>query len=78
MTYEVSTIPIPLPAGRPPLYPWRDLAVGETFFVPAAKRGRRASLANMAYATGRRLGMKFSARTVLEDGEWGIRFWRRS
>ena len=53
-------IPRPNPSpGRPSLYPWRAMKVGDMFFVPNRDRNTMTSLAG---ATGVRLGRKFSTR----------------
>ena len=54
-------------------YPFKDLAVGDSFFVPDADglSGRR--MHSTAYNYGKRYGMKFVARRV----EGGMRVWRQ-
>ena len=54
-------------------YPFKDLAVGDSFFVPdeAGMSGRR--MHSTAYNYGKRYGMKFVARRV----EGGMRVWRQ-
>jgi hypothetical protein len=69
---------IPLPPARGPLakYPFGELAVGDSFFVPetqdvaGAKLSRR--MASAAQVSSRRSGAKYSCRAV--DG--GVRVWR--
>ena len=51
------------------IYPYRDMEVGDSFFVPNGKMGT-VNAAN--YRAYKRLGWKFSARKV----EGGIRVWR--
>ena len=53
--------------GRPPKYPWRDLDIGQSFFVDAVR-----SVPQQAYLAGRRLGRTFITRR--EDN--GFRVWR--
>jgi hypothetical protein len=51
-------------------YPFPEMEVGDMFFVPDANRKTLASHAN---ASGRKLGMKFSVRTVFMhavDTDW--------
>ncbi len=50
-------------------YPWADLEVGQSFFVPGAALRSMGSTASHA---GRRSGKKFIARAV----EGGVRVWR--
>ncbi len=73
--FEVEKgVPMPKPvrAGRQTKYPWKELAVGDSFFVPAdavkpqSARGA-VRTANRIYADRR-----FATRTV----EGGIRVWR--
>ena len=54
-------------------YPFKELAVGDSFFVPdeAGMSGRR--MHSTAYNYGKRYGMKFVARRV----EGGMRVWRQ-
>ena len=67
-----KNIPIPpnnSQGGRPSKYPWRDMAVGDSFRV----EGKTCNaVTGMASSAGKRLGMKFTVRT--EDG--GHRIWR--
>ena len=63
---------IPLPPrnnGRETLYPWREMGVGDSFFV-AEIAGKVMSI--RAATAGFRLGVKFAARSV----EGGSRVWR--
>lgn len=51
-------------------YPFRDLEVGESFFVP--DRSKKASLGGYCTRMGNRLGRKFTLRVI----ENGVRVWR--
>ena len=73
---------IPIPAGHGlssegPLYPWAEMRIGDSFFVPVSKgedceRRRRAVLSS-GYGWGNRnKGERFVTRLV--DG--GVRVWR--
>lgn len=72
---------VPLPAGapaaggRPEIYPWRKMEVGDSFLYPmgtdAPKVVSRVA-AKRAHDAGRRSGRKFSCRR--EAG--GVRIWR--
>lgn len=56
--------------GRPPKYPWRQMEVGDTFFVPGrTQRCLRKDAA--AYRP-----MQFRIKTVMVKGEIGVRVWR--
>lgn len=62
---------IPFPDGRTfsRKYPWTELEVGQSFFVP---NGVFRSMQAGASLAGRRLGKTFRARVV----EGGVRIWR--
>jgi len=64
---------IPIPrrtgSGRKPKYPWAEMKKGDSFFVMRQTINR---LGSCMVRAGKRLGMKFSART--EKG--GVRIWR--
>lgn len=67
---------VPIPAkkgGRPPRYPWRDLAVGDSFFIPAALR---PVVASASRNNARRNGGRFRVLTMVENGIKGVRVWR--
>lgn len=44
--------------GRATKYPWRELTVGTSFFVPK-EEVKEATLRSLAYKTGKRLGCIF-------------------
>lgn len=56
--------------GRSPIYPFRDMDVGDSIFVKGQKLGGGAY--QSAVIHGNKYGKKFSGRTV----EGGIRIWR--
>ena len=62
-------IPVPPKRGRVPKYPWREMEVGNSFFVPGMKIGAAGSRAASAKKA---TGWTFRCRS--EDG--GVRFWR--
>lgn len=65
-----DNVPLPpLTKGHPPKYPFRDLLVGQSFFVP---QGDRKTLAVLASRNGKSLNATFTVRQI--DG--GIRVWR--
>lgn len=61
--------------GRPPVYPWRDLGVGDSFFIPGAQHG---SISGSLHNATKRLGMRFVVRQEMKDGELGLRVYRKS
>lgn len=64
---------IPVPAdtrGPVPIYPFREMEVGDSFFVATTRI--QHSVRRGASATGKRLGKRFTCRKV----EGGLRIWR--
>jgi hypothetical protein len=64
---------VPIPAatrGPAPVFPWRRMEVGDSFFVP--DRANTNSLSCNAAALRKRYGLKFTVRR--ENG--GVRVWR--
>lgn len=77
MTYEIeSGIEIPeFKTGpkKPNKYPWQEMEVGQSFFLPDAPKEQRGYFISMAYAASRRYApKKFTQRAM--DG--GLRIWR--
>ena len=65
---------VPIPprrqsGGAPMKYPWKDLQIGDSFFVPKQTVHPFSGQAN---TTGKRFNMKFTLRA--ENG--GVRVWR--
>ena len=80
-----SGIPIPVKgttrgspiAGRKAIYPFRDMAVGDSFFVPVKngktpQQTRNGITGTISYHTKTHPGRRFVSRIV----EGGVRFWR--
>ena len=68
-------VPMPRYAGErgaPAKYPFREMEVGDSCFVPG--ESNQTFRSHAAYA--QRSGKKFSARTVVEGGVKGLRVWR--
>jgi hypothetical protein len=63
-----KNIPIP-PEKKRNVYPYKDMEIGESFFVPT---GKIQIVCNANYRTGKQLGKKFIARKEEE----GVRVWR--
>lgn len=56
-------------------YPFEQMAVGQSFFVPEAKaRNVRSSVGH--YQRRETVAAKFITRTVTEEGIKGVRVWR--
>lgn len=77
--YKVEKgVPVPRTRrGRPRLYPWEQLAVGDSFLVACEEGDKRKTLhrarnAAAMFAKRRGLDWRFSFRQV----EGGIRIWR--
>ena len=66
---------IPVPAsytnGRPASYPFRQMLVGQSIFIPASDVEPHQA-AKRAYAASRRTGYKFTCRKMPD----GVRVWR--
>ena len=60
----------PLRIGRPPIWPWKEMEVGDSFAVPTDCRVHIARVA--AAKAGKQFGRKFTVRKV--DGQ--LRCWR--
>lgn len=65
-------IPLPNDIGRRAKYPWKEMAVGHSFFVPGMPDSIRKGLPSAAG----RANIKIATRTVSENGVTGIRVWR--
>ena len=70
-----SDISLPSPKGGAGVvkYPFRQLEVGQSFFVPGKTQ---ADLSGSIGAARRAMGRKFATRRVTEDGVTGTRVWR--
>lgn len=58
------------PVGRPQKYPFRQMAVGESVFVPGRRRKR---VRDAVYQVP---DMKFTCRTIVIKGEIGVKVMR--
>jgi hypothetical protein len=74
MTIFIERVPLPWNGRRNRRYPWRDMQVGDSFFVP---RGEISQMSSLAGVTGKRLGWRFTCRTENYGTEnEGVRVWR--
>jgi len=75
-----SNIPIPSPdRGRKRKYPFPDMAIGDSFFLPNCNTARmRSTVHNSATSFAKKTGKKFTTRTTVEDSVPGLRIWRIS
>lgn len=67
-----KNVPPPAPRCYLGKYPFKDMKVGDSFFVPEGSNHNLASMRQKAYLAGKHHGMKFSTRYA--DG--GVRVWR--
>jgi hypothetical protein len=58
----------PMNRARMTLYPWRTMAVGQSFFAPVSQV--------TASHWSRKTGCTYVTRAVVEDGIRGVRVWR--
>ena len=61
---------VPTPRGRKSKYPFRDMEVGDSFFAPGS------SVIGIHGCARRHRPMKFTCRSIVENGVAGIRVWR--
>lgn len=63
--------------GRRAKYPFAEMAVGDSFFVPVDVERRPMLLKSLISCGFNALGAgKVSVRSVVEDGKCGLRAWR--
>jgi hypothetical protein len=60
-------------SGRPPKYPFRELEVGDSFFVEGDPRKLSGSVLGCAKNI---VGKRFSSQKTTHNGKPGIRVWR--
>jgi len=61
--------PAPRRIGRPCVYPYRNMAIGQSFFVPERNH---LNTTDWQFSTG----FKFTASRCTESGVRGMRVWR--
>ena len=64
---------VPTPPANRSKYPWRKMAVGDSFFAPAALQ---RVIGSNASRVGKKLGRKYVTRVMTENGIEGVRVWR--
>lgn len=74
MPYKIDK-GVKMPKDNKAKYPWKELDIGDSFFVPLTDCGFN-SLRNQASSRGAPLGWVFKARAVTENGVEGTRVWR--
>lgn len=70
----LSGIPLPENADRTK-YPWKTMAIGESFFVPG---GKLTTFATTCNKNGHKYNRAFIARKYTRDGVEGIMVWRKA
>lgn len=71
--YIEKNIEAPTPkGGRNPVYPFREMEVGDSVFLEGQDMNKENKGYMSAWAYGRRSGKKFTGRVV----EGGLRIWR--
>ena len=67
--YKISkTIPMPKPSQLSAMFPWDDMEVGDSFFVPVEDVSSSNSIRQTIYASNRRRKPKFFRVVWDEDG----------
>ena len=67
--YKISkTIPMPKPSHLSAMFPWDDMEVGDSFFVPVEDVSSNNSIRQTVYASNRRRKPKFFRVVWDEDG----------
>ena len=68
---------VPPPPRKSRRYPFRDMEPGQSVFFPGENKSDRQHPAYMAAKTlQKRHGLRFTLRSVIEDGVKGVRIWR--
>lgn len=73
---------IPLPtnsgAGRPRTNAVYLMDIGDSFFTPVSDKQEQHSIRTKAINAAKYVGFKVLTRKVIENGEIGIRIWRKA
>ncbi len=73
MTVKIDKgVPVPKLRQKYLKYPWKEMNVGDSFFIPDTTSGRKGGMMK----TPRSMGMKIVMRNVTENGVKGVRVWR--
>lgn len=62
-----KNVPIPSAQRKGSKYPWAQMQVGDSFFVPGKAKG--------LYQAAKANNIKITVRTVKEKGKEGVRVW---
>jgi hypothetical protein len=66
-------VPMPSAGVRPAIYPFAKMEIGDSFFIP---KKTSADISSSGVYWAKKLGHKYSARSVIENGIPGTRIWR--
>lgn len=72
-----KAVPIPPPRQSAAKYPFADMEVGDSFWLPYSEPVRR-NLHNCARSYAKHHRATFAVRKLLEHDEWIVRCWRTS
>lgn len=66
---------VPIPTYAKVRYPFKEMKVGESFYVPASDAG--SINGSLGYANKNKQGWEYTSRTIKENGvKVGVRVWR--
>ncbi|WP_137390864.1 hypothetical protein [Rhodoligotrophos defluvii] len=68
-----SGVPIPPVRKKESQYPWAELKVGDSFFIPGINANQASSAATRRR---HRFGGRYRCRTMVVGGQKGVRVWR--
>lgn len=76
--YTIETgIPLPENTGRKRKYPFREMLVGNSFFVPCASYDECRRVQTSIHGNVRRFKPKrFTSEVYNDEGKRGVRIWR--
>ena len=66
-------VPIPTAIKGCRKYPWLEMDIGDSFFAPISVGSISQGI---VYARSHNSNLKFTRRTVIENGVKGVRVWR--
>lgn len=72
-----KNVKMPPKGQKPSKYPFQQMEVGDSFFVPNPKDKKRSPITSATHSANKKLAPKrFTSRTVTESGVMGMRIWR--
>lgn len=70
-----KNVPIPSAQRKGSKYPWAEMEVDDSFFIPSGKDGKAPK---GLYVAAKANNIKITIRTVKEKGKEGVRVWRKA